>query len=42
MTSYFVTYFVTYLNHMVQEGMFVRETLTLQAGTVCSENHSKI
>jgi hypothetical protein len=31
MASYFVTYFVTYLNHMVQEGMFVRETLALQA-----------
>jgi hypothetical protein len=28
----FVTYFVNYLNHMVQEGTFVRETLALQAG----------
>jgi hypothetical protein len=39
--SYFVTYFVTCLNHLVQEGTFVRETLALQAGTICSENHSK-
>jgi hypothetical protein len=39
--SYFVTYFVTCLNHMVQEGTFVRETLALQAGTICSENRSK-
>jgi hypothetical protein len=39
--SVFVTYFVNYLNHMVQEGMFVRETLALQAGTVCLGNHSK-
>jgi hypothetical protein len=30
--SVFVTYFVNYLNHMVQEGTFVRETLALQAG----------
>jgi hypothetical protein len=30
----FVTYFVNCLNHMVQEGMFVRETLALQAGAV--------
>jgi hypothetical protein len=35
------SYFVTCLNHMVQEGMFVHETLALQAGTVCSGNHSK-
>jgi hypothetical protein len=41
MTSYFVTYFVNRLNHMVQEGMFVRETLALQAGTICSGNRSK-
>jgi hypothetical protein len=39
--SYFVTYFVICLNHMVQEGTFVRETLALQAGTFSSENHSK-
>jgi hypothetical protein len=42
---YFVIYlilcFATYLNHMVQEGTFVQETLALQAGTVCSENRSK-
>jgi hypothetical protein len=45
MAVYFVTYlssyFVTCLNHMVQEGTFVRETLTLQAGIVSSGNHSK-
>jgi hypothetical protein len=29
------------LNHMVQKGTFAWETLPLQAGTVCSENHSK-
>jgi hypothetical protein len=39
--SVFVTYFVNCLNHMVQEGTFVRETLALQAGTICSRNHSK-
>jgi hypothetical protein len=39
--SYFETYFVNCLNHMVQEGMFVRETLALQGGIVCSENYSK-
>jgi hypothetical protein len=39
--SVFVTYFVNCLNHMVQEGTFVQETLALQAGTVCSGNHSK-
>jgi hypothetical protein len=39
--SYFVTYFVNYLNHMVQEGTFVRETLALQAWTICSRNRSK-
>jgi hypothetical protein len=39
--SYFLTYFVTCLNHMVQEGTYVRETLALQVGTVCLENHSK-
>jgi hypothetical protein len=41
MASYFVTYFVNRLNYMVQEGTFVRETLTLEAGTICSRNHSK-
>jgi hypothetical protein len=45
MASYFVTYlssyFVNHLNHMVQEEMFVRETLALQAGTVCLRNRSK-
>jgi hypothetical protein len=39
--SVFVTYFVNCLNHIVQEGMFVWETLALQAGTVCSGNHRK-
>jgi hypothetical protein len=39
--SFFVTYFVNWLNHMVQEGTFVRETLALHAGTVCSRNYSK-
>jgi hypothetical protein len=29
MTPYFVTYFVNYLNHMVQEGTFVQETIAL-------------
>jgi hypothetical protein len=36
-----VTYFVICLNHMVQEGAFVQETLALQAGPVCSGNHRK-
>jgi hypothetical protein len=35
--SVFVIYFVICLNHMVQEGAFVWETLALQAGTVCQE-----
>jgi hypothetical protein len=39
--SVFVTYFVNCLNHMVQEGTFVWETLALQAGTVCSRKCSK-
>jgi hypothetical protein len=39
--SYFVTYFMNCLNHMVQEGMFVREILALQVGTICSGNRSK-
>jgi hypothetical protein len=39
--SYFVTYFVNCMNHMVQEGTFAQETLAPQAGTVCSGNHSK-
>jgi hypothetical protein len=41
MASYFVTYFETYLNHMVQEGTFAQETLALQAGTICLGNRSK-
>jgi hypothetical protein len=39
--SIFVTYFVNCLNHMVQEGMFVQETIGRQAGTICPRNHSK-
>jgi hypothetical protein len=39
--SYFVTCFVNYLNHVVQEETFVWETLELQVGTVCSGNRSK-
>jgi hypothetical protein len=39
--SFFMTYFVNCLNHMVQEGTFVWESLALQAGTVCSGNRSK-
>ena len=39
--SYFVTYFVNRLNHMVQEGTFVQETLALQARVICSRNRSK-
>jgi hypothetical protein len=46
MTPYFViyltSYFVTYLNHMVQEGTFMREILALLAETVCSENRIKV
>jgi hypothetical protein len=36
-----LSYFMTYLNHMVQEEMFVQETLALQAGSVCLGNRSK-
>jgi hypothetical protein len=39
--SYFVTYFVNCLNHMVQEGMFAWETLALEAGTICSGTVAK-
>jgi hypothetical protein len=39
--TYFVAYFVICLNHMVKEGMFVRETLALQVGTICLGIHSK-
>jgi hypothetical protein len=39
--SVFVTYFMNCLNHMVQEGAFVLETLALQEGTICLGNHSK-
>jgi hypothetical protein len=36
---YLTSYFVTCMNHMAQEGSFVRETLALQAGTICSGKH---
>jgi hypothetical protein len=39
--SVFVTYFVNCLNHIMQEGMFVRKTLALHVGAVCLGNHSK-
>jgi hypothetical protein len=35
------SYFVTGLNHMVQEGTFVWETLALQEGIICLGNRSK-
>jgi hypothetical protein len=41
MASYFVTYFVNHLTHMVQEGTFVRETLTLQVGPFVQETIAK-
>jgi hypothetical protein len=36
--SYFVTYFVNRLSHMVQEGPFVWETLALQVGHFVRES----
>jgi hypothetical protein len=39
--TYFLTCFVICLNYMVQEGMFVQETLALQVGTIGSRIHSK-
>jgi hypothetical protein len=39
--SYFITYFVISLNHMMQQGTFVRKTLALHAGTVYSKNCRK-
>jgi hypothetical protein len=41
MASYFVTYFVNHLTHMVQEGTFVRETLALQVGPFVQETIAK-
>jgi hypothetical protein len=38
LASYFVTYFVKCLNHKVQEGTFVGETLALQAGPFAGES----
>jgi hypothetical protein len=35
------SYFMKCLTHMVQEGMFIRETLALQAGPFVSENQNK-
>jgi hypothetical protein len=39
--TYVSSYFVTCLNHMEQEGMFVWETLALQVATICSRNRIK-
>jgi hypothetical protein len=39
--SYFVPYFVIYLNHMVQEGTFARESLAPQAGPFAGESIAK-
>jgi hypothetical protein len=39
--SYFVTYFVIWLNHMVQEGSFVGEFLALQVGPFAEESIAK-
>jgi hypothetical protein len=36
------SYFVTSLNHIVQEGRFIWETLALQAGTIYSGYRSKV
>jgi hypothetical protein len=41
LTSYFVSYFVTCLNHIVQEGSFVQETLALQEGLFVLESIAK-
>jgi hypothetical protein len=41
MAPYFVIYFVNCLNHMVQEGTFVRETLALQAEMFVQETIAK-
>jgi hypothetical protein len=38
---YITSYFVTCLNHMVQKGTFVQESLALQVGTVCSGTVAK-
>jgi hypothetical protein len=39
--SFFVTYFVICLNHMVQEGHFPRKTLALQVGPFAGESLAK-
>jgi hypothetical protein len=39
--TYFVTYFVIYLNHMVQEGPFAGKSLALQAGPFAGESIAK-
>jgi hypothetical protein len=41
MASYFVTYFVKRLSHMVQEGTFVQETLAMQAEPFVRETVAK-
>jgi hypothetical protein len=39
--SFFVTYFVICLNHMVQEGPFTGESLALQVGPFAEESVAK-
>jgi hypothetical protein len=41
LASYFVTYFLKRLTHMVQERPFVEETLALQAGPIVGETVAK-
>jgi hypothetical protein len=41
LASYFVTYFVKCLTHMVQDGPFVGETLAQQAGPFVGETVAK-
>jgi hypothetical protein len=41
LASYFVTYFVKHLAHMVQEGPVVQETLAFQAGSLVRETVGK-
>jgi hypothetical protein len=39
--SVFVTFFVNYINHMVQEGLFCAGNLSTASGERLSENHSR-
>jgi hypothetical protein len=41
MASYFVTYFVNRLSHIVQEGTFVQKNLSTASRVVSLGNHSK-